>query len=79
MSCTGCRSIMVTITNENECQYTIREIKDLLECPCKECLVKLMCNTTCPLFNDNIRNMINKNRLSQNVTSRLTREDREII
>jgi len=74
MTCEGCRSV-VSISRVNECQYTIRGIKDLLDCPCKECLVKLMCNTTCPLFSEKINDIINSDRVTQLIRPRMVRKE----
>jgi len=62
--CMGCISVATNAYDAvtPECIYTISGVKDLLECPCKECLVKVMCKRKCTAFIVNKFRSINKDR-----------------
>jgi len=61
MNCNGCASLLVDYVG-SECSYTTSGIKDLLDCPCKECLIKVMCQKRCYNFESNKYKVINENR-----------------
>jgi hypothetical protein len=52
-NCMGCRSFKAFSANRNsiECLYTEPGATSLTNCPCKICLVKVMCKKKCNLFN----------------------------
>jgi len=57
-NCKGCRSFKAFSSNNKsiECLYTEPGVKSLTNCPCKICLVKVMCTKKCYLFN--VQNLI---------------------
>jgi len=65
MNCDGCYSFVLfnDIEIDNECTYTRGGIIDLLNCPCKKCLIKGMCKDACDNFNKIYNNYQNKGRI----------------
>lgn len=65
MNCDGCYSFVLFNDNEldNECTYTRGGIRDILNCPCKKCLIKSMCKDACDNFNKVYNNYQNKRRI----------------
>jgi hypothetical protein len=50
-NCIGCLSLSrVPHDHKAECQYTNGGITSIPNCPCKECLIKMICDTTCENF-----------------------------
>jgi hypothetical protein len=49
MNCDGCKSLRFC-HGKFECVYTRIGIKELNKCPCKECLLKIICQESCPEF-----------------------------
>ena len=60
MNCNGCKSLRCygRCYGGFECVHTRVGIKDLITCPCKECLLKTVCQDVCPEF----RNVMLANR-----------------
>jgi hypothetical protein len=51
--CQGCYSMYLAKTTGGFCTYYLLEMTDL--CPCRECLVKSMCNLVCSIYTDKYR------------------------
>ena len=63
MNCSGC--CYRTVYHEgNECTWTLSGVKDILGCPCKECLIKMMCKYACSNFDEVYSNNQNKFRVA---------------
>jgi len=70
--CKGCISSNAIFPGRGpECLYTISGVKDLLNCPCKECLVKVICKEKCYIFRVNKYDKVNKGRGTPNIKSRI--------
>ena len=63
MNCDGCYSFVHFSDVEDECTHTRAGIKDLLGCPCKECLIKSMCRKSCDNFDKMFHDHQNKVRV----------------
>lgn len=56
--CKGC-GLRIQFGHRKECRVTQPRIKDIKDCPCKECLIKMSCSFLCSdfvkVFNKNIK------------------------
>ena len=57
--CIGCKSLITSfkrvnsdITDGHECRYTGCGSRSIEGCPCKQCVIKIMCATPCQDFID---------------------------
>jgi len=68
--CRGCLSKMHISTlstgtiERDECSHTDPSVLDIPECPCKVCIVKVMCNTLCQEFIDTAKRYPGAQRLT---------------
>lgn len=44
--CRGCKSYIM-LPLKAECRFTIEGVSDIPDCPCKKCLVKVVCVEVC--------------------------------
>jgi hypothetical protein len=50
-NCIGCLSLTrVPHYHKAECKYTNGGVTSIPNCPCKECLIKIICQTSCENF-----------------------------
>lgn len=49
MGCKGCTTLRY-FDGREECGYTLLDVNELINCPCKECLVKVTCEKICADF-----------------------------
>jgi len=47
--CKGC-ALRVQFGHRKECKLTKPNVKDIKDCPCKECLIKMSCTLLCSKF-----------------------------
>jgi hypothetical protein len=54
MNCDGCKQLKDYSTYVDEihleCRYTPFEVKSLENCPCKQCIIKIVCQERCQEF-----------------------------
>lgn len=48
--CTGCLSLLITSAYKKECRFTKFGTSHMKKCPCKICLVKVICKSMCKNF-----------------------------
>lgn len=53
--CEGCLALYIhkVLTDVNECRYTKLKVGSIPDCPCKECILKIVCIKDCEAFIDN--------------------------
>jgi hypothetical protein len=47
--CKGC-GLRIQFGHRKECKMTKPDVKDIKDCPCKECLIKMSCSLLCSKF-----------------------------